>query len=86
MEMGKSELRCTLSALWLGANVLLLLSCVTLGRITAVTLGMSAALLPVTVVGLAFGEALHHRVAEPPFRVFIYVVLLLSGAAVLLAG
>lgn len=77
----RSAMRATLSALWLGLNVVLVANYAAMGRLTASSLRETALLLPALGLGLAVGNRLHHRLPERPFRLLVYVVLLLAGGS-----
>ena len=79
----KSRFRATLSALWLALNAVLVGGYAVDGAITAASLRTTAAMLPALGLGIAAGEWLHGRVPERAFRVGVYAVLLVVGAALL---
>ena len=82
----KRRFRSTLSALWLVLNVVLVTSYAVQGAVTRETMTMSAWLLPVLVVSVFLGEHIHGRVRERPFRLAVFVLLLLAGGVLLVRG
>ena len=71
--------RATLAALWLAMNAVLLATFVAHGKLTAATLHDSLWLLPSLAGGMIAGDVLHHRLPERPFRLLVYLVLLVAG-------
>ena len=45
-----------------------------------------ATFLPVVFVGVIVGEWLHHRISEQRFRIAVFLLLLLTGIALLAAS
>ncbi|RJQ77563.1 MAG: sulfite exporter TauE/SafE family protein [Desulfobacteraceae bacterium] len=84
LALDKTAFRNTLSALWLGANTVLLFSYILLGKMTPATLAMTAALAPVMIGGIILGEVLHRNMGQGRFRALIYILLLLAGATIVL--
>ena len=81
----KSSFRATLSTLWLIINIGMTISYAASGQLTRSTLRMSALILPCILLGIVFGEILHKRIAERTFRLAVYILLIVAGAA-LVAG
>lgn len=79
----KSAFRATLSVLWLILNSILLITYTASGRINSPILTRAAFLLPALALGILAGEYLHHRLNEKIFRTIVYVLLLLTGIALL---
>lgn len=81
-EVGdKTRFRSTLAVLWLILNAALVANYLALGLIGGPSLRLSLFLLPVVALAAPMGDAIHTRVAPGPFRVLVYVLLLVSGAA-----
>ena len=80
----KTAFRATLSALWWVLNALLLPRLVAEGQVTLTTLFTSALMLLPLAVGIGVGEWVHHRLPGAQFRVVVAVMLLLSGAVLLI--
>lgn len=79
----KGAFRSTLSALWLVLNTALCVSYAAGDQITAATLGRSAALVAPLLLGIIGGEWAHARAPERRFRVGVFALLLVAGAALL---
>ena len=84
MGLDKGAFRSTLSMVWLALNVGLTAAYLLNGRLSADALPRLAVLLPVAVLALALGEALHHRLDPRRFRVAVQALLLVAGGALLL--
>lgn len=82
----KTRFRSTLSALWLVLNAILVTNYSVSGMITAETGMLSAALVPALLVGAFLGERIHGRVRERPFRLSVFLLLLLAGSVLLVRG
>jgi len=80
MELPKRTFRPTLCAVWASLNSILVAVFAYQGRITPVSIEMTALLFPVLPVGILVGEWLHNRIQEKHFRLLIYGLLLFSGA------
>jgi uncharacterized protein len=79
----KAVFRATLAAVWLVMNSALTLTYALNGQYGAhnvATLGLCAAMIPLSVLT---GEALHHRVDEERFRIFVYVILVAAGLSLM---
>jgi len=77
----KSRFRGTLAALWLILNGVLIGNYAVLGLFSKQSATISLAMLPVLVLAALLGDRIHGKVAPGPFRVGVYVLLLLSGVA-----
>ncbi len=82
----KGRYRATLSALWVSLNVVVLASYALAGRLTASTGGLVATLVPSIALGMALGELLFRRVSQVAFRATVFVLLLASGALLVIRG
>ncbi|NUP09549.1 MAG: sulfite exporter TauE/SafE family protein [Polyangiaceae bacterium] len=80
----KAKFRATLSMLWLSLNTILVGSFVVRGTLTAASLRLSAALLPCLLFGLLAGEIVFRRVSAARFRLFVFVMLALAGAVLVI--
>ena len=80
----KGNFRSTLSALWLILNIVLLISHILTGKTTPITIRSSASLLPAMVLGIIIGERLHSLIPARAFRIFIFIVLIVAGASLIL--
>lgn len=81
--MDKARFRATLATVWLTLNATLTLAFFVDGRL-GVALPKVAMFLPLLIVGVWLGEAMHHRVKEQHFRVAIYALLLVTGALLIM--
>ncbi len=84
MELPKQTFRATLSLVWWVFSVVLIVVFALTGRLDQQVLVLYAALIPMMPLGIWIGEYLHGRVNERWFRMFIYVLLLLSGIVLFL--
>lgn len=84
LTLDKSQLRSTLSTVWLILNSILLLNYVFTGRINLETLQFSLIFLPSLPLGIVLGEWLHHHIDEYRFRLGVFGVLLLAGGSLAL--
>ncbi|MDX1587310.1 MAG: sulfite exporter TauE/SafE family protein [Oleiphilaceae bacterium] len=84
VTLDKARFRATLVTLWLSLNGLLTLLYLADGSLIP-SLPRLAAYLPVLVLGVVLGEWLHHRVNEQRFRQLVFVLLVVTGIA-LVAG
>jgi hypothetical protein len=82
---GKGAFRATLSALWLVLGLLLIATFVVQGRLGAADAPALLCLVVPVLAGMRFGEWLHHRVPERPFRMAVLSLVALIGAKLLLA-
>jgi len=82
LNIPKAVFRSTLAAVWLIFSVILTASYLIAGTFTWESFRAIAMLIPVILTGLVLGEWLHHRIAEYPFRVFVFVVLLVAGISI----
>jgi uncharacterized membrane protein YfcA len=82
----KARYRATLSSLWAILNVMILASYAVEGRFGADERGLSVALVPAIVGGMVVGELAFHRVPAALFRTAVFVMLLASGAALMVRG
>ena len=77
---GKSQLRASLSALWLVLNSLLLLRLADEAVVSVASLRQSAGLLAPMLGGIVLGDRLHGLLSEQKFRTSVAWLLLLFGA------
>jgi len=82
----KTTFRSTLSGLWLVLNVAMFISHVATGKTDLDILKVSATLLPSLIIGIAVGEWVHTRIPEKTFRLFVFIILIVAGGALLLKG
>lgn len=83
--LDKARLRATLIAVWLVLNASLTLLYAADGTL-APALPRAAAYLPVMLVGIVAGEALHRRLDERRFRALVLALLAVTGAALVARG
>ncbi len=81
----KSEMRSTLTALWLILNLVLLVSLLSSGKIDSESMKITCFMIPAVLLGFVVGDKLHHRVSEKSFRIFAYVLLLIAGTGLLVS-
>lgn len=84
-ELDKARFRATLITVWLSLNTLLTLIFAIDGSLLP-ALPRVAAFLPIIVSGVILGEWMHHRISEQRFRVAVFLLLLLTGIALLIAS
>lgn len=82
LNMPKSVFRSTLAAVWLIFSIILTASYFIAGTFSRQSFAAIAILIPVILIGLVLGEWLHHRISEYPFKVFVFVVLLVAGFSI----
>ncbi|UWN50373.1 hypothetical protein ASALC70_02594 [Alcanivorax sp. ALC70] len=82
IRLDKGRFRATLVLVWFSLNGLLTLGFLISGDLARQG-GHLLALVPVVLLGIVLGEALHHRVDERRFRQVLFTVLLLAGVALL---
>lgn len=83
--LDKARLRATLIAVWLVLNAGLTLLYALDGTL-APALPRAAAYLPVVLVGIVAGEALHRRLDERRFRALVLALLAVTGTALVVRG
>jgi len=81
----KRRFRSTLSLLWLLLNAVLLITYAARGLVTTTTITLAAPQLVPLVAGIVAGERLHARIDERTFRLLVFTLLALAGAALALA-
>ena len=81
---GKGEFRATLSGLWVILNLILMIVHIAFGRVTGETVRTVAALVPVVVLSILIAEYLHEKMPERLFRIAVYLLLCISGLALIL--
>jgi uncharacterized membrane protein YfcA len=84
LGLTKSSFRSTLSGLWLLLNIVLTLFYIGSGKITIDTVKSTGMLLPVILVGLIIGEIVHRYINERFFKIFVFLILLLSGTSIIM--
>jgi hypothetical protein len=82
----KGTFRATLSCLWLIINICMSISYYFTGKMTPATLRMSGLVLPCILLGIVIGEMVHKRIPERMFRIVVYALLIVAGAALVLGG
>jgi len=80
----KGAFRGTLSVLWLTLNTILIVSFFISGQIGAESPALALSLLPAVFLGIFLGEFFHLRVNQAVFRLFVQIVLFLTGVSLLL--
>jgi uncharacterized protein len=83
-QMDKAAFRATMIAVWLVLNLVLCVTFTLQGKVQP-QLGLIAACIPVIAFSVWLGSRLHHRLDEAKFRVMVYWLLVLVGAALLLS-
>lgn len=83
LNLSKSEFRSTLAAIWSLINIALVTSYVLTGRVTSSSLQSSLYILPSLAFGMFLGEVMHSRINERPFRIFTFILLLISGLPII---
>ncbi len=84
--LSRSTFRITLIVVWFVTNGLLTLNFLDLGRYDGDTVRLTLWMLPLVLAGLLLGDYGHHRVRESTFRAGIYLTLVVSGSALILAN
>lgn len=79
----KSRFRATMCLVWLTLNSLLLAQMGVADELTGDVWRMTVCGLPFLILGTLLGDAAHRRVSAQKFTVIMYVMLLLSGAALI---
>lgn len=82
----KAVFRASLSLLWLVLNLVLIGAFLQQGQLGLSSLRTSALIAPSLALGVVVGEWAHSRIALRPFRVGVYVTLLLVGALLVAKG
>ncbi len=83
MNLPKSVFRSTLSVVWLILNVFLTTYYLLTNKMNLGTVKISLMFIPFMLLGIFIGDYLHRRVSDRPFRIFVFVFLLLSGLSIL---
>ncbi len=76
----KSEFRATLSLIWVVLGAFLVASYTLSGAWKSEMVPLILLGLPAVVIGTAAGIYLHDRIPQKPFRIMVFVLLLISGA------
>jgi uncharacterized membrane protein YfcA len=82
IKLDKGRLRATLVTVWTTLNVGLTMGFLIDGTLVP-ALPKIAAYLPVLIAGYFIGDFLHHRLDERRFRQLVYVMLILTGSALI---
>ena len=82
----KGRYRATLSLLWALLNAAMIAGYAWSGDLSPASASLSVALVPAILVGMWAGELAHHRVPERMFRIIVFLMLLASGAMLLVRG
>lgn len=77
----KRAFRSTLGALWITMGSVLLAGYAMSGLLTVSTARTSALLAPTVVLAVMIGERVHHAIAERPFRIGVFALLIVAGTA-----
>lgn len=85
MSMDKARFRATLILVWFVLNAMLTVLFLAQYRLQPL-IGHVAVFLPLIPLGVVLGERLHHKVDDEAFRLWIYRVLVLSAAGLLLSA
>lgn len=85
VALDKARFRATLICVWLSLNSLLTLIFAIDGTLLP-ALPRIAVFLPVVISGVIIGEWLHHRISEQRFRLAVFLLLLVTGGALLIAS
>ena len=83
LNLPKSVFRATMCTVWASMNTIMICIFIGNGRINATSLALTGSLLPLLPLGILAGEFFHGKINERGFRIFIYCLLLFSGAALL---
>ncbi len=83
LNLPKGVFRATMCTVWASMNTIMICIFLGNGRINSGSLAMTASLLPLLPLGILTGEWFHGKINERGFRIFIYCLLLFSGAALL---
>lgn len=81
----KKVFRSTLSLLWLILNTLLLLGYASFGRLSLETVTYTVSLVPALFLGIVLGEYGHRRASTTQFRLMVFSLLAVGGAALIFA-
>ncbi len=84
-QLDKARLRATLVTVWFSLNSLLTLAFLLDGRLLP-ALPQVLSYAPLLLIGVWLGERLHRRFNEQHFRIAIYLLLLVTGCLLLVAG
>lgn len=84
LGLTKSSFRSTLSSLWMTLNTVLTLFYIGSGKITMDTVKTTGMLLPIILVGLIIGEIVHRYINERFFKIFVFLLLFLSGISIVI--
>ncbi len=77
----KLRFRSTLGALWVTMGSVLVVGYALGGLLDARTARASALLTPTVVAAVLVGERVHHSIDERPFRIAVFALLAVAGAA-----
>lgn len=80
----KKNFRVTLSLIWISLNIYLMIKQYLGGLMTASTLGITALGVPALLLGILIGGILAKRMSQEFFLKLTYVLLIISGASLLL--
>ncbi len=83
MDLPKSVFRSTLSVVWLILNIFLTSYYLLTNKMNIETVKISLMFIPFVVLGIFIGDYLHRRVPDRPFRIFVFIFLMLSGLSIL---
>lgn len=78
-DLNKSQIRSTLSFLWLILNIIFCIKLYRAEQINMQTLLVSSQLLPGFILGALLGYLIHNKLSEHFFKKTVYILLLLAG-------
>ena len=84
-QLDKARLRATLVTVWFSLNSLLTVAFLLDGRLLP-ALPQVLSYAPLLLIGVWLGKRLHRRFNEQHFRIAIYLLLLVTGGLLLVAG
>lgn len=82
-DLDKRRFRATVSAVWVGLNALLIAGFALEDRYTASTTSTLVLVFMGLPFGLLLGELIHRRIAERPFKISVYAVLIVAAGSLL---
>jgi len=80
LNMPKNRFRATMCTVWATMNTLIVVIFVTNGRINPQSLKVTGILMLILPLAILTGDWLHGKLDERRFRIFVYSLLLVSGA------
>lgn len=80
----KNEFRATMACVWVALNALMAVEQAASGVMTPHTLMLSAVAIPPLIVAIVIGNRLQKRVSQHAFLTLTYILLVISGASIVL--